>query len=335
MTSSHQNIRYDDALLSRPEQDITLLLPNLPSFDAPKETGLLTTGMIERLDGAYAQIANCFQIIDRHLIASETDLDGTITYVSQAFCKISGYDKEELIGHSFGLLRDPDVDSDIYDSLWSVLRQEKTWEGEISNIGKQGNRYWMRNYIKPKRNYQGEIIGYTQISENITNEKRIEQLAAIDPLTQIYNRAHLDRILQSETACCCRHFSDLSIILIDIDHFKQVNDRHGHLIGDQVLQQTAQIFNNQIRQADTLGRWGGEEFLIIAPKTDQKGARRLAEKLRTALEKHNFSGTNRQTASFGISCYRHGDNQESFLQRADRSLYCAKNNGRNQIGPHL
>ena len=128
-----------------------------------------------------------------------------------------------------------------------------------------------------------------------------------------------------------RYGTSCALIMLDIDHFKQVNDTCGHAVGDQVLRQLAQIMRDNTRLSDCPGRWGGEEFLIICPNTDLEGAHRLAENLRHRIERVKFPCIGHRTCSFGVTVIRPGEQKHEFLKRADDALYRAKANGRNQV----
>ena len=169
----------------------------------------------------------------------------------------------------------------------------------------------------------------TQQLENAKLE--LEHLANTDRLTQIPNRVRLDYVLDIEFERAQQEQVPLSIILIDIDFFKVVNDQFGHQIGDIVLVDTAKILQETIRAIDTIGRWGGEEFLVICPQTTIEDALKLSEKLRLQLENHRFPTVGQKTASFGVTCYVPGDTLDSFMTRCDTALYKAKGNGRNRV----
>ncbi len=162
--------------------------------------------------------------------------------------------------------------------------------------------------------------------------RELERLSTTDHLTQAYNRLKTDELMRGEFDRARRYQRYLSIIMIDIDHFKEVNDRHGHQTGDSVLKEVVQILKENIRKSDFLGRWGGEEFLIVCPETDLPKARFIAEKLRRKIEDFNFSIVKHKTASFGVASFKPDDDEESIIRRADESLYFAKNNGRNRVG---
>ena len=152
-----------------------------------------------------------------------------------------------------------------------------------------------------------------------------------DPLTQVYNRLKLDSVIKSEFQRAGHYGHPFSTIMLDIDYFKSVNDTHGHQAGDLVLTQMANLIRTNIRGVDILGRWGGEEFLIICPNIDSAEAYKLAEKLRVTIENHEFAIVKSKTSSFGVATYKAGEAIDQLLMRTDNALYRAKKNGRNRV----
>ena len=155
--------------------------------------------------------------------------------------------------------------------------------------------------------------------------------AETDALTGIANRQAFNEVIARELARAKRFRQPLSVVIVDIDHFKRVNDRHGHPVGDQVLKAVAGLLATRVRESDFVARWGGEEFAVIASMTDAAGAARLAEKLRALLEVTNLGPPGCMTASFGVAELQADDTAESLLQRADGALYDAKEGGRNRV----
>jgi diguanylate cyclase (GGDEF)-like protein len=155
--------------------------------------------------------------------------------------------------------------------------------------------------------------------------------ASTDPLTGLYNRLKFDEALAGAMTRAKRYGTPLSLMLYDIDHFKLVNDSYGHQAGDGVLVRLSQIVSLDIRHSDLLARWGGEEFVILAPDSDGEMARLAAEKLRSTIERATFDEAGSITCSFGVAQYAEGDSAESLMARADRALYQAKMNGRNRV----
>lgn len=164
-----------------------------------------------------------------------------------------------------------------------------------------------------------------------TLNRKLAKLAITDSLTGLYNRLKLEEVLDYEALRAARSGQPFSVVLIDVDNFKQVNDQHGHQTGDRLLIEVSGILRASTRATDFAGRWGGEEFLIVCPATDADGARQLSENLRQAIEKHRFPVIERKTASFGVACFRQGDTVSEIVSRADAALYAAKAGGRNRV----
>lgn len=161
--------------------------------------------------------------------------------------------------------------------------------------------------------------------------RKLQELSEIDSLTQVYNRRLLDDFLVKSESQANRYDTPFSVILCDVDHFKEINDEHGHLIGDNVLIAIAALLKRNLRKADTLGRWGGEEFLIICTNTTAEQAAMVADKLRKAIENHAFAHSNAVTASFGVSQYSKDSEINHLLNDADEALYDSKKKGRNAV----
>lgn len=172
--------------------------------------------------------------------------------------------------------------------------------------------------------------------ELIEKNQELLKLSITDKLTEIYNRAKLDKTLQEEFNRSKRYKTEFSVILIDIDFFKKVNDTFGHQIGDDVLKESAQVLKNSIRLTDVLGRWGGEEFLIISPQTNLEGAVKIAEHINNAIKLYKFKTyPNKVTMSIGVASYFEDMSKiEEIVLNADKSLYKAKENGRDRVVYH-
>lgn len=185
-----------------------------------------------------------------------------------------------------------------------------------------------------------ELEGFNKRLENTVAERtqelqeknaQLELLAVTDQLTGLFNRMKLDKTLAEEFAQSERYNTDWSVILLDVDLFKSVNDTHGHAVGDSVLVDVAHILRSQVRGTDLVGRWGGEEFLIVCRGSQPAAAATVAEKLRHSIASHVFPVIGQKTASFGVSKYGDGDTVKSVVARADMALYQAKNSGRNRV----
>lgn len=175
-----------------------------------------------------------------------------------------------------------------------------------------------------------ERLEQTQNDLETTNAK-LQMLSSTDALTGIANRYLLDETLNQAIESAKRYGRSLAIIMIDLDYFKVVNDTYGHHAGDEVLKTSAALLRQNCRKSDTVGRWGGEEFLIICPEASESEAVTLAEKLRSIFLSSSFVHNHIQTASFGVSAYREENTAETFVIRADEALYAAKESGRNCV----
>jgi diguanylate cyclase (GGDEF)-like protein len=174
-----------------------------------------------------------------------------------------------------------------------------------------------------------------EIAERKYAQALLQHLAITDHLTKLYNRRHFFELAEQAFRQAQRYNHSLSALMIDADHFKQVNDQYGHLIGDQVLQNLAGVLKRSLRDADILGRYGGEEFAILLPETDLDAAARSAERLRLSVADSpavTEKGSIPITISLGVACLRGADEQiDQLINRADQALYLAKGAGRNQV----
>ncbi len=174
------------------------------------------------------------------------------------------------------------------------------------------------------------LMYYRFRKEKIVNTE-LQILSTTDPLTQLYNRRYLNEMIRKEEARAKRYGSTFSLILLDIDHFKTINDTHGHDRGDRVLVAIAANLTSASRASDIVGRWGGEEFMILCPNTTFEGAYQLAEKIRLLIANGTFAGAIRVTASLGVIAYHKDRNIDWHIIGVDKALYNAKKNGRNRV----
>jgi diguanylate cyclase (GGDEF)-like protein len=206
------------------------------------------------------------------------------------------------------------------------------------------NHHGARLYVLPRRrmlSYHDEIIGIivstvAKTLENAIKLRQLENAATIDPLTGCYNRRGLDINLEQDMATAKRYGGELSLIMFDIDHFKKVNDTYGHDAGDLVLKAIADEARALVRKSDYIGRYGGEEFLIVLPDTGLDNAVALAERLRVNIGDNTVYAGDAAvsvTSSFGVSQFRHELDMRRFIKSADEMLYKAKNSGRNKVLP--
>jgi len=270
-----------------------------------------------------------FQISD---IVILTDENGLVLRTNQAVTDLLGYLPEDLASGSLSAVL-PD----------RAPPGPGTWECEAATAG--GCRVPVHCTITPIDDAYGDRIGFFLLLKDLTQLKKLERLTEIlqasnvelrqisvtDPLTCLCNRGRLENALDQEVLRCRRYGAVFSVILFDIDHFKNVNDTHGHAAGDAVLRAVSDAVRQSIRETDILGRWGGEEFLVVCVNTRKDAAGGLAEKIRVRFEaiRHRVIGV--VTASLGVTAYVPSDTEESIVARADKAMYDAKNRGRNRI----
>ncbi len=190
----------------------------------------------------------------------------------------------------------------------------------------------------PIRNENKEIIAVYISVQDVTDfvvyEQKLIRMAKIDSLTGIYNRRYLDSRLTEEIERSRRHGNPLSVLMMDIDHFKKINDTQGHLCGDYALRKISELLQELVRTSDILGRYGGEEFCCVLPETTFEQAVVLAERCREQIAASPFSCTDQQsraTISIGVTGMHRDDTLDSIIKRADDALYQAKHDGRNRV----
>jgi diguanylate cyclase (GGDEF)-like protein/PAS domain S-box-containing protein len=278
------------------------------------------------------------KLIDQNVITSSTDLKGNITYVSEAFCQISGYTKEELIGQPQNIVRHPDMPDSFFENLWKTIKENRSWEGEIKNLNKQGKFYWVKAYIAPDFK-DGEKVGYTAIRQDITDKKEIERISITDGLTDIYNRRHFNETFPKIINSAKRNDEIVCFLLMDIDHFKQYNDIYGHQMGDNALTQVAQVIKDTLKRVDDYCfRLGGEEFGVLFQVDTEEQSLEFAEKIRKNIQnlhiEHNGNSVSKYiTVSMGLICARASEIEsvDTLYKQADDLLYKAKEAGRNRV----
>lgn len=276
-------------------------------------------------------IEEYLDIIDRHVLISKTDLEGNITYASNAFLKLMGFEWTELVGQNHRVMKHPDMPENVFKELWGTITSQKTWNGDVKNKKKNGDIAWLQTTISPIIDEKKEHVGYVAIRNNLTDKILAQKLVITDPLTKTYNRMKLDSAVKLEIERIRRYGDPLSMIFIDIDHFKEINETKGHHIGDKIIVQLAKFIQKRCRLMDVFGRWSGEEFAIVCVKTNLPGAMILANRIHSELALENWEEDINITCSLAVSECRGDENKAEFIQRMETLLQRAKDNGRNRI----
>ncbi|WP_445379957.1 sensor domain-containing diguanylate cyclase [Pseudomonas syringae] len=260
-------------------------------------------------------------------------------YASAGMCELFEVDEEHLLGDSETILRRIQA-VDLVRVRSSILISAEhltPWSEEYRvELPRKGLR-WLRAASTPERLADGSVLWHGFVSD-ITDLKRVEQelraLSVTDVLTGAYNRRYFQDRMQAELKRIDRHGGNLSIIMLDIDHFKRINDRFGHAAGDQVLKAISEKISQRLRSDDVFCRLGGEEFMVICPGTRGAQAYQLALSLREELRKQVIEGVDQVvTGSFGIASWREGEGIDAMLLRADSGVYAAKQAGRDRVEP--
>ena len=219
--------------------------------------------------------------------------------------------------------------------LASVFSEEPTeiWMRTLVIVVLVTSSLFARNFMRKQYEFEIVMHKYHDHLEQIVDErtKELQCLASIDALTQIYNRYKFDQLLALEVERARRYQQPLSLVILDIDHFKSVNDQYGHDEGDRILQIVADVLRKNLRQSDIYARWGGEEFVLLMAHTNLQEAENMAEKIRQLFSAVTYGNNQPLTASFGVSQLHTEEDSDSLIKSADDALYKAKRSGRNRI----
>ncbi|HET7775229.1 MAG TPA: EAL domain-containing protein [Azospira sp.] len=268
------------------------------------------------------------------------DQANRIISVNRAFCDITGYEQEEVLGQDPRILSSGRHDKDFYGQMWHTLRETGAWAGEIWDRRKNGEVYpkWMTiNAVHDAQS--GALTHYITLFSDITERKeteaRIHHLAHHDPLTGLPNRFTLEARLEQSLADARRHGNKVAVMFMDLDRFKTINDSLGHAVGDSLLMEIAHRLRAAVRESDTVARLGGDEFVVVLPDVEgANDAAHVAGKIIEEVARDLKVGAHElhTSASIGISLYPDdGETVPAVMQNADTAMYHAKAIGRNNF----
>lgn len=286
----------------------------------------------------YTKLEDYKEIVDDNIAIGSADINGNITAVSDAFCKHSGYEQNELLGKPYSLLRKKRIPPKYHQKMWQNLQNGIKWSGEIKAKKKCGEIYWAQTIIHPEYK-NDEITGFTTIKQDITKMKNLERLSITDDLTGLYNKRYFNKRIDEEVGRAKRNNKYLSFTLIDIDYFKKYNDTYGHQAGDEALKKVASVFKKHTnRSGDFAFRVGGEEFSLIFSSDSIEKSLEFASLIRKNIEElkieHKASDVNEfLTISVGLVVKKglNISNSDDIYKEADDALYKAKEMGRNKV----
>ena len=269
----------------------------------------------------------------------------TMEFVSNGCHRVTGYEPTEMVGTSalpWQRLLHPDDFPQIATEITLAAERRESFQVAYRMFRKEGAERWLMEEGRVVSEPDEASVRLEGFISDITARKQTEmslreanetigRLIREDPLTGLANRRALEENMVRAISFAQRWKHPLSIIMTDIDHFKTVNDRYGHLTGDQVLVSFSQLLKTSSRIEDIVARFGGEEFILVVPNTNLDQATQLAERLRIDTEEATIPIPTNITASFGVTRLLAEDTKESLIARADRALYAAKNAGRNRV----
>ncbi|MBD1401830.1 diguanylate cyclase [Pelobacter sp. M08fum] len=291
---------------------------------------------LEKTNLALEQLATVFTHVREGVII--TDPEGTILDVNQAFCRISGYEREEVIGRNPRLLKSGEHGPEFYALMWQTLAEQGHWSGEILNRHKNGGLLPIVLTISAVRSGTGAVRHYVALHTDISalkeHQKQLELLAHYDTLTGLPNRKLFDDRLQQAIVHGKRHEQSLAIAYIDLDGFKSVNDTFGHDAGDQLLKVIAARMQAALRESDTIARFGGDEFVVILEDlgTTHASTAYIKRLLTAAAQPVDYQGQTLQvSSSIGVAFFAPSDTlaADQLLRQADQAMYQAKLLGKN------
>lgn len=324
---------------------------------------------IDTLESVNKELKTLLSKFDMNVIASETDAKGIITYASKAFCDISGYTQNELIGKAHNIVRHPDFPKEVYAEMWASIEAGNEWHGEVKNRRKDGSFYWVDVTVSPEYDKDRNIVGYSAIRHDITARKELEALSSsleaqihdrthelenmmkkvellsiTDELTGLYNRRYYSQVLDNEIKRAKRRGVFFGYLILDIDNFKPYNDHYGHQLGDSALEKIAHNLSSVLsRPDDFVFRVGGEEFVVIFTSDHKDEAVRFAQKIIDSVALLEIEHIKNEpygiiTASGGLVVSTPESEfmgVDEYYKRSDELLYEAKNSGRNGLKVYI
>jgi diguanylate cyclase (GGDEF)-like protein/PAS domain S-box-containing protein len=298
------------------------------------------------LEKTKAELKTFLSVIEGSInIIFITDLNGTIEYVNSMFETVTGYTKAEATGKNPRILASGETPQAVYREMWDAIKSGRTWRGVLKNKKKNGGHYWVSGFVSPMRSDAGEITRFLAIQEDITSkvesEEKIHYLATHDRITAMINYTSFAELMDEWLSFAGMDNRTASLLKVNIDNFRFINNTYGNKIGSEFLRQVAGLIRSTCGYAEgarrtgkdcIAGHLGRDEFAVLLPDMNEQAGIMIAEKLRKKIEDFRFPDIGiRATASIGIAVYpAHGNNAEDLLTKADAALYRARMLGHNR-----
>ena len=312
------------------------------------------------------ELANQITATGAHLMISESSRDGKILWANPLFLQTTGYQLSEIKGENHRIFNSGLYPHSFYSEMWSHISRGDIWSGTFRNRNKAGEFFWVKTtvipFLDPWKKVSRYVALYTDITESIRTSEQVDRERSLrkelskknrelainantDPLTGVSNRRAFDEFRKTAIEQVCKKTQPISVLMLDLDKFKNVNDTYGHAAGDQVLQEVTRRWSQQIRNSDILARFGGEEFTILLPQTTKAQAELVAEKCKDVTSGTPITidlGDQKQLTfvvkvSIGLASTDRIINEaglDMLMKQADDALYQAKRKGRNRVVPH-
>ncbi len=293
---------------------------------------------LRRLRKAQLDIKSRMYLIDQNILMAKFNTNGVVLDISSKLCRFLGVSKQKVIGEKLDFFINDDTCNVQPNDILITASTGTTWEGELCIRTPHNHIKWIHSAVHPELDANYNVCGYSNIIQDISDRKAIEELSITDPLTKLYNRRHFDQILEKELRLATRNKNSVTLAMIDIDHFKKYNDCYGHPAGDQALIQVSQVFSQSLnRPNDYVFRLGGEEFGFIFSDFNHEQTVHFLNHIRIQIENLNITHAEsdsgeRMTISIGahISCNNLQLDSNQLYIKADEALYQAKLK-RNQV----
>ncbi|MEA3370433.1 MAG: diguanylate cyclase [Campylobacterota bacterium] len=334
--ASNKAIFFKENALKSERESITLVLSLLALILIIVITVLVL--LVRGVTRSERKLKEHLHLIDQNIMSASSDKNFKLLEVSNALSLHFSLSKTELLATGDNFLIS-DCSEELQDEIKRTLESGHEWHGEISKLNSKNRLQWFEAYITPQFDSEYKVIGHTNILNDISSKKKIEEISRVDGLTNLYNRRFFDETFSKVIKIAHRQERLLAFVMIDIDHFKAYNDTYGHQDGDKALKKVASHLKSSLKRPDDYSfRLGGEEFGMLYMVKDAEDAMKIVEKTRAGVEALRIAHSKNSaseflTISMGVCIVEPEDNstEEEIYAKSDEALYEAKESGRNRV----